>query len=115
MAKAKDQNDKTIAPMPDLANVPFGLLPRKYPTLTREGGARAGSGRKSKEIKEIEYALMNNPEDIGKTWAKMVELAHAGNVDAIRLHLARVFGKEAPHVDPEAAEKELPRVTIIVN
>lgn len=79
-----------------------------------KGGARDGAGRKTNEVKELERALKNNPKDIKATWAKMVAMAHAGNIEAIRLHLARVFGKEAQSVELSEGEDGKARVTIIV-
>ncbi len=107
-----DPDSRDRAPYKDLPNSRFQKGHERYAL----GGARPGSGRKCSEVKELERKLKNNAGDIRKTWLKMVELAHAGNVEAIKLHIERVFGKiPAATMTTEESENAIRKVTIIVN
>ena len=57
-----------------------------------KGGARPGSGRKGKDIREIHAAIFN--EATARTAAdKLAAMVKDGQIDAIKYTLDRCFGK----------------------
>lgn len=67
-----------------------------------KGGRRPGSGRKPKEITNIEQQLVQDLGSIEKAWAKLEELVEAGNLDAIKYRIDRALGKPKQVIGGEA-------------
>lgn len=114
---AKKQPNEIPKTEPPAGMIPYKDLPntgfQKGHKLAK-GGNNGGAGRKPNVVKELERALINNPKDITTTWRKMVELAHAGNVQAIELHLNRTLGKQRAEVLDLADAEGGKRVTIVI-